>query len=138
MSRAPEPIAKRPMPLYLMGFIGYFVLISVGSSIPGKAIAELGFDVWDKLLHTAEYLPLGFLAAMALRRQPLGLSRKAVVTAGPLLVLALGVVDELHQWFVPGRFCSALDAVADALGGFIGVVAGIFFDRARTLKTIRH
>jgi VanZ family protein len=31
-----------------------------------------------------------------------------------------GIVDEIHQYFVPGRDCSPWDWVADALGAAAG------------------
>ncbi len=41
------------------------------------------------------------------------------------IVAAYGVVDEIHQYFVPGRHASALDWLADAVGGVLGGAAGI-------------
>jgi VanZ family protein len=36
-----------------------------------------------------------------------------------------GASDELHQWFVPGRYATIGDLLADSLGG--GVGGFIFF-----------
>jgi len=36
-----------------------------------------------------------------------------------LFILCWGVIDEAHQFFVPGRVCSVLDVSADALGGLL-------------------
>jgi VanZ family protein len=121
-------------PYFLIGFVSYFCLISVGSHIPGESIARLGFDIWDKALHAAEYLPLGLLAAMAMRRRPLRFSRLIVMAAGLVLIFVLGAIDELHQSFVPGRFCTVSDAVADGLGGFAGIFLAMFVDGARMKK----
>jgi VanZ family protein len=119
---------NRGIPYFLLGFIGYYGLISIGSHIPGEAIAKLGFDIWDKALHAAEYLPLGLLAAASLVRPPFGLKRLRVAIAGFILIGVLGAVDEFHQLFVPGRFSSASDAAADLLGGFAGVCLGIWLN----------
>ena len=36
------------------------------------------------------------------------------------LGILYGVTDELHQVFVPGRFCDFFDGLADALGVLAG------------------
>ena len=41
---------------------------------------------------------------------------------GQLIALCIccwGLIDEAHQFFVPGRVCSVLDVFADALGGLL-------------------
>jgi VanZ family protein len=77
----------------------------------------------DKLLHGLEYMALALLLARAWNG---GLGRVPAVRL--LLWTWVGCVvwaisDELHQSFVPGRDCEALDAVADATGAAIGLVA---------------
>jgi len=76
---------------------------------------------WDKLQHTAGYLPGGLLLARALT----GSNRGMLLAA--LIGLAWGVSDELHQLFVPGRNASVLDWCADALGIFLGMGAWRLF-----------
>jgi VanZ family protein len=117
-------------PYCLIGFSAYYCLICIVSQIPGDSIARLGFDIWDKAMHTAEYLPLGLLGAMSLARRPFCRKPLTVVIAGTTLVLALGALDEFHQWFVPGRFADVFDALADGIGGFIGIALGAIADAA--------
>lgn len=75
------------------------------------------FLSWDKLQHTAGYLPGGLLLARALTGSNRGMLLAAAIG------LAYGASDELHQMFVPGRNPSALDWCADALGIFLGMGA---------------
>ena len=44
-------------------------------------------------------------------------ARAWAITAG------YGITDEVHQWFVPGRFASVADWIADALGAAVALAA---------------
>jgi VanZ family protein len=51
-----------------------------------------------------------------------------------LLLLVLvsslyGVIDEVHQFYVPGRDCNVWDWLADTLGAFLGAGAAMLADR---------
>lgn len=75
----------------------------------------------DKGVHFVEYGALAFFIAFAhVRTWP------ARRISGPLLAalvtMALGLVDELHQGFVPGRFSDIYDLAADALGSVVAVL----------------
>jgi VanZ family protein len=72
----------------------------------------------DKGVHFVEYGALTFFIAFAhLYTWP------ARTVAGPLVAAAfttaLGLLDELHQGFVPGRFSDIYDLLADGLGALI-------------------
>jgi VanZ family protein len=76
----------------------------------------------DKGVHFVEYGALAFFIAFAhLYTWP------ARTIAGPLIAAAfttaLGLLDELHQGFVPGRFSDLYDLLADALGSLIAALA---------------
>ena len=72
-------------------------------------------QVWDKLAHVVVF---AILAALLLRATHGGrrLLRPGAVALAGGLALAWGILDEVHQSFVPGRFASALDVAADAVG----------------------
>lgn len=69
----------------------------------------------DKGVHFIEYGVLAFFIAFAH-----AVTWPARHVSGPLMAAiataALGLVDELHQGFVPGRFSDVYDLLADALG----------------------
>lgn len=69
----------------------------------------------DELVHGSLYTVLGCTLAWA-RLKGARMSHGALI----LLGVALGVLDEYHQSFVPGRGPTVGDAIADA----IGVAAG--------------
>ena len=35
---------------------------------------------------------------------------------GILILLSYGIIDEIHQFFVPGRFCTVIDVFFDLIG----------------------
>jgi VanZ family protein len=80
--------------------------------------------IWgqDKIFHVLIFGILGFLLVRAYR-SPTRSSR--VFMWAILIVLGYGLFDELHQCFVPGRFASAWDLLADAVGGTLGAIVSL-------------
>ena len=91
--------------------IGYALLILTVSSIPSREF-PVGTPLHlDKIAHAVEY---GILAILVCRAARTPTSRDLVLIA--LFCTIYGVLDELHQHLIPGRFPSIWDAVADAVG----------------------
>ncbi len=107
-------------PLLLMGLI--FVL----SSVPGRVeegmfrvLTELD-PTWQNLLHIpifglVQYL---WLRGFALK----GKSGPTYVALSFILTLGYGTLDELHQYFVPGRYASFLDVLLNGCGAVLGAL----------------
>jgi VanZ family protein len=77
---------------------------------------DLGVVWEDKIYHFVEYLIFGFLIFRAfpnLRRQP---RRNHYLTGLIFFGLVYAALDEVVQYFVPGRDSSIGDWLADALG----------------------
>ncbi len=106
---------------YQLPAIGYMVLIFVMSAIPKLGVPDVGLHWEDKIAHLVEYLVLAFLLARAFYFQnwrPLTIRdavRWAVVVA-----IVYAATDEIHQYFVPGRFADVTDWVADSMGAVLG------------------
>ena len=84
---------------------------------------------WDKLQHGAAFAALA--AAVGLWISPAFWKRRsflALLLAG-LIGSAYGAVDEFHQYFVPGRYSTFWDWLADTLGAFFGAAAMLLFIR---------
>jgi VanZ family protein len=113
---------KRSIPIYWFFVFVYAALIFYLSSRPALSVSH------DKILHMLEYGILGFLLASALTRQ-FDLKRFHLVIWVVLIGTLFGVSDEIHQYFVPGRNCSAADATADFLGSLLGVILYVSFSR---------
>lgn len=105
----------------------YFGLVSFLSHLPGSVLKELPFNIWDKAAHLIAYMPLGFLLALGMTRRPLRWSKNLAVVLTLGVVAGLGALDEFHQSFVPGRFSTLSDTIADLLGGGIGAAVAVFF-----------
>src|SRR5262249_21374050 len=100
----------------------YAGLIFFLSSRPAVSVSH------DKVLHTLEYSVFGFLLAAALARQ-FEFKGLWLVIWAVLIGTLFGVSDEIHQYFVPGRNCSAADAAADLFGSFLGVLFYVSLSR---------
>ena len=87
--------------------------IIAASLLPADELPAI--DVWDKLEHALSYAVLAVLGALAYA----GRGRSTVVLGVSLV--AMGVVLELLQAFVPGRSTDP----GDALANLIGVLAGL-------------
>lgn len=72
-----------------------------------------------KTAHFSEYAALGF-CWFALLWISLETKKKRILITVGILLLS-GVVDEVHQIFVPGRYPSIWDVLLDTAGGLFGM-----------------
>ncbi len=126
MSRAtPGPLAGRRQ-LFLALWVGWMALTFVLTSIPRP-----GFDVpvplSDKLEHLAFYGVTGCFFALWRRASGASVARAAVQAL--LFATLAGCVDELHQYWIPGRHADPLDWLADTAGGGCGAFVSGFLSR---------
>ena len=101
--------------LAVMGTI-FFISHQPGDSFELPEIINL-----DKLLHGIAY---GVLAAAVLYATPLELRKKSLSFTAVLAMstcLLYGISDEFHQSFIPGRYASIWDVIADLLGAALVV-----------------
>ena len=87
-------------------------------------------EIWgtDKLLHLFEYAVLTVLILFGLGDR--AWEGRWIVAAG-LVAVTYGILDEVHQSFVPGRVADPLDAAADAVGVLLTLVVHFAWSRAR-------
>jgi VanZ family protein len=125
----PGPRQKTAALISLLLYLG----ISLLSSLPGSALPA---RIPDIIPHFCEYALLGFFF-MRMFSAPLTL--KTVAGAFAALIL-LGLLDEWHQAFVPGRVCSLKDLLFDAAGGFAGITACLLIAgrRKRPPRPVRN
>jgi VanZ family protein len=78
---------------------------------------------FDKLQHALAWFVLAITFGLwASRASWQKRSRiTALITAAAASVY--GIIDEVHQYFVPGRSCNVSDWIADTLGAFLGAAA---------------
>jgi VanZ family protein len=91
------------------------IAIVAASLLPADELPS--FDMWDKLEHVLAYALLAVLGALAWA----GRTRAAAVLAVSLV--AMGIVLELLQTLVPGRYTDPADALANLIGTLAGLSA---------------
>ena len=105
---------------YKLPALVFALLIFAVSSLPGDKIPYIGYDLGDKFIHMLEFGLFGIILYHAFRySQPL--SRPYLITL--CVGIPYAALDEIHQFFVPGRYCGIGDFIADALG--VIIFAGI-------------
>ncbi len=83
------------------------------SSLPGSAIHLPPIESIDKVIHILVFAVLNLLVQRGCGKTGGG---KRAFRWGVLYSVAYGLVDEIHQYFVPGRFADPFDFAADVLG----------------------
>ncbi|MBN1913335.1 MAG: VanZ family protein [Candidatus Omnitrophica bacterium] len=108
---------------YWIPVIFYAILIFLLSSIPGGNIPFL-FVGQDAVLHIIEYGILAILLNRLIKKQwPVLMSYRRFFLVF-FISITYGISDELHQLFIPNRYCSGLDLAFDGAGI---LMANIFY-----------
>ena len=117
----------------------YMALIFVVSSWeqPPLPMPEFEWLTIDKLYHFIEYAILGGLLAIAfVKAKPAVMPSKLIWLVATVLSILYGASDEWHQTFVPGRFATLADWVADVLGSIAGVLAVYLYYRSNQSSAV--
>ena len=131
MSRSPRAGTRRVAVAWLL-VVAYGALITALSSLDKPPIPEgLQTTPGTLALHVVEFAGFAFLLFQALVRNRPGWSVGRVVLVTIAVTAAFGVLDETHQYFVPGRCCQAIDVVADTVGGSIAALLSAVVRRRR-------
>ena len=110
-------------PLFCM-FLMFLVSSQSRISIPDQ--------LSDKWLHFLAYLILAVLLLRAFHQGPGRPLRWRATVLAVGCASAYGVLDEIHQTFVPGRFGSSVDLLADVAGALAAV--GLLFTWNRFVR----
>ncbi|MEA2115337.1 MAG: VanZ family protein [Thermodesulfobacteriota bacterium] len=111
-----------------MNFLRFVPLIAVMGIIfflsnqPGDSLDLPDIPDLDKGLHCMVYGVLALSALFAVPEYKYQASPFWVSLLVVLFCLLYGISDEFHQSFIPGRFPSVLDLVADTIGAMIVVL----------------
>ncbi|HEX6882048.1 MAG TPA: VanZ family protein [Planctomycetota bacterium] len=117
-------LLRVPLPLALLIVLLWGLVIWDLSStrVPLPRGSSLGWEFLSNLAHAPLFGLLAlWLAAVVLRERDGGWPRPSRARDALVLglVLAYGVLDELHQSRVPGRDASALDVLTDVVGALL-------------------
>jgi len=120
-----KKVTKRESRIFWILTVSYMGLIFFLSSLQGFRLPELPENS-DKFIHTVAYMPLGFLFYMSLIKSGFGRYGFALAM---LLTVLYGVTDEFHQAFVPGRYATIGDVMADSIGALFGCLGANFMKK---------
>jgi VanZ family protein len=111
------------LPVFLIA--GFIWFLSSQSMLP-QPKGILGFD---KLQHLLAYLVLAVALGLWFPPGHWQFHRLRTLLVIVFITSAYGVIDEIHQYFVPGRYCSVWDWIADTLGAALGTLIIMMADR---------
>ncbi|MCW8850824.1 MAG: VanZ family protein [Melioribacteraceae bacterium] len=122
--------------LLFVPLVFYWLIIFIGTSLPSDELSTI-IELGDKIKHFLAYLILAILLGLNLHFQ----DKWKNVSINYLLYTFIictfyGVIDELHQIFVPNRSAEFYDWVADLFGSTMGIILVYFF--IKFLKTRNH
>ncbi len=126
-NRLYNTLQKHKVYLVYLPLAIYWIIIFVATSIPTDAMPQL-FKAQDKFEHFAAYFILEILLALTVHFQSKFPTAKKRPILFSLLFLALyAAVDEIHQYFIPGRYADVLDWAADLTGGMMAILIVLTF-----------
>lgn len=129
-----KAVSKKRFP-YVWVALTYAVLILIFSSIPDLSPPQLGFEYQDKLYHFIEYSIFSVLLFFALLNSQRDFLRKNVLLISLLIGASFGILDELHQKFIPGRQADILDFTADFVGVALIQICFWVYHRKKLVKS---
>lgn len=88
-----------------------------------QSSVSIPFGAPDYFAHGLAYAVLGALLTHALAGGRIDRMTWRLALMATVIGALYGVTDEFHQWFVPGRFASVSDLIADAIGTAVGATA---------------
>ena len=91
------------------------------SRTASDGLPRLGGPLAHNAMHVVAYACIAGSAWLAWSRRPVRAPQRMRSIGSWSVAAAYGVVDELHQSYVPGRDCSAFDLVSDAAGAALAV-----------------
>jgi VanZ family protein len=89
-------------------------------SVLPKPKGILGFD---KLQHLLAFAAFTGAVCLWVSREKWRIRGLFFMVIAAFIGSAYGIIDEIHQYFVPGRDCNVWDWIADTLGSTIGAAA---------------
>jgi VanZ family protein len=111
-------------------YCGVIVYLS-SLSYPSRHLPSFLFGLSDKLVHGVEYGILGILLYRAFHQTT---SAIGSIIMSIICVVAFGISDEMHQWFVPNRQADLWDLLADTLGATLFILTWVFITKKYSLR----
>jgi VanZ family protein len=120
-------IKENRLKVLVIPLVVYWILLFVGTTLPSAKYANF-FDISDKIKHFSAYSILAILLGLNLYFQEKWKNVSKFHLNYTFIICGLyGILDELHQLFVPNRSAEVLDWVADIGGTILGIILVRFF-----------
>jgi VanZ family protein len=110
--------------------------IFILSSIPGERLPDISFRFGDKAVHLFLYFLLMIFTYISFSEQNIIRLKNNVLIFSFLFTVFYGFTDEIHQYFVPNRFCDFYDILADAAGAAAGAVILLLIKKGKMKVSI--
>jgi VanZ family protein len=109
----------------------YAIAIFILSSIPKVPLPPQYYEIPnpDKLAHTAIYFGFGILLCLSFGNASRADISDRAIPFTLVIGIVYGILDEVHQGFVPGRTASHIDIAFNTLGILLAVVAYWLYDK---------
>ena len=117
----------------------YTGLIILASSLPQGVVKEYSFELSDKLLHTMHYMVYGLTliwAFLGSRSVSEGFKKAYLQAIG--VGILVGMLDEFYQSFMPSRFSSGYDVLADSVGILLAGLTFYYLMKIPVFERIRR
>jgi VanZ family protein len=108
------------LPVFLI--IGGIWFLSSQSILP-QPKGILGFD---KVQHLIAYAALSMSLGFWFSKKHWKNNARSTMLLLFGIASVYGIIDEVHQYFVPGRDCNVWDWTADVLGAILGSLGAVF------------
>lgn len=116
-----EYLERKKILLIYIPLAVYWTLLLVGTSLPADSVP--GFGIGDKLLHFFAYFVLTVLLSLTLLMQnKYHFLKEKHILFSIIIASVYGLLDEIHQSYIPGRSNDILDWIADTLGAITAVL----------------
>ena len=114
-------LEKNKVYLVYIPLVIYWVLLLLATSLPSADLPKVALS--DKIKHFSAFFGLSVLLSLTLLyQQKYYLLKKHFLTFTLLIVSGYGLIDEIHQIFIPGRYAEFLDWVADSTGAIVAIL----------------
>ncbi len=110
------------------------VTIFILSSISQQDLPKFTEKISDKLLHFIVFGLLGLLMVYSFKYSRNNFLQKNASCCALIFTSLYGILDELHQILIPGRFCSFGDWLADTLGALLLILIFSFYWYKKTAR----
>jgi len=123
---------------YFAPAILYVCLILGLSSLNQGTVSKFTWGVEDFILHAIEYHLFGVTLIWAMLRDKPWQELKASYRLGVSLGALTAIGDEFYQSFIPGRFSSVEDVVADVFGVILSIITFSLLMKIPVLERLRQ